>query len=132
MRTRPPPSKREFVEWVSRAPDRVEACLRVARVHAAVSREDVRWPQTSAGSARTRGAGRSRKSIPRAPASLSPQAAKKSRRRPALQWAAGLAASVMRARPASPGGSNLSHPEQFQTKLGEQRSVLLADGRASR
>ena len=40
--------KREFVEWVARAPERVEACLRVARVHAAVSRADVRCPRTSA------------------------------------------------------------------------------------
>jgi ferric-dicitrate binding protein FerR (iron transport regulator) len=40
--------KREFMEWVARGPDRVEACLRVARVHAAVSRADVPWPRTSA------------------------------------------------------------------------------------
>ena len=40
--------KREFLEWVRRAPERVEACLRVARVHAAVSRADVHWPRTSA------------------------------------------------------------------------------------
>src|ERR1700760_4066862 len=33
--------KREFGEWVMRAPERVEACLRVARVHAALSRADV-------------------------------------------------------------------------------------------
>src|ERR1700744_1655881 len=39
--------KREFVEWVRRAPECVEACLRVARVHAAVSRTDARWPETS-------------------------------------------------------------------------------------
>jgi len=37
--------KREFAEWVTHAPECVEACLRVARVHAAVSRRDVRWPQ---------------------------------------------------------------------------------------
>jgi len=40
--------KREFVEWVTRAPECVEASLRVARVHSAVSRSDVRWPATSA------------------------------------------------------------------------------------
>src|ERR1700742_2944705 len=40
--------KGEFVEWIARGPERIEACLRVARVHAAVSRDDVRWPRTSA------------------------------------------------------------------------------------
>src|SRR5688572_32515924 len=43
-----PAEKREFVEWVKRTPDSIEASLRVARVHAALSRGDVRWPQTSA------------------------------------------------------------------------------------
>src|SRR5580704_15528397 len=42
------PEKREFVEWVTRAPECVEASLRVALVHAAVSRADVRWPETEA------------------------------------------------------------------------------------
>src|SRR3984957_15163254 len=40
--------KREFVEWGTRAPECVEACVRVALVHAAVSHAAVRWPETSA------------------------------------------------------------------------------------
>jgi transmembrane sensor len=120
--------KREFVEWVTRAPDRVEACLRVARVHAAVSRPDVRWPRTSAESL-------VRDALATPEDSVIPLHARvhqrreeiPSRRRPVLQWAAGLAASVIMAA-CLVWWLNLARPEQFQTKLGEQRSVLLADG----
>lgn len=116
--------KREFVEWVTRAPDRVEACLRVARVHAAVSRGDVRWPQTSAETL-IRDALAETEVIPLH--ARSHRRLEESRRRPALQWAAGLAASVLLAACLA-WWLSLSRPEQFQTKLGEQRSVLLADG----
>ena len=118
--------KREFAEWVARAPERVEACLRIAQVHAAVSRTDVHWPQTSAEElVRNALAAPDDSVVP-----LRPHVSRKrekERRRPALQWAAGLAASVIVA-----GGLGwwltLSRPDQFQTKVGEQRSVLLADG----
>ena len=118
--------KREFAEWVARAPERVEACLRVARVHAAVSRADVRWPRTSAEDlVRDALASPDDSVVP-----LRPHVHRKreeERRRPALRWAAGLAASTIAA--ASLGWwLTLSRPEQFQTKVGEQRSVLLADG----
>ena len=118
--------KREFMEWVARAPERVEACLRVARVHAAVSRSDVRWPQTSAEDlVRNALAAPDDSVVP-----LRPHVHPKrevERRRPVLLWAAGLAASVIAA--ACLGWwLTLSRSEQFQTKVGEQRSVLLADG----
>ena len=118
--------KREFMEWVARAPERVEACLRVARVHAAVSRTDVRWPRTSAEDlVRNALAAPDDSVVP-----LHPQFRRKreeERRRPALRWVAGLAASVIAA--ASLGWwLTLSRSEPFQTKVGEQRSVLLADG----
>jgi transmembrane sensor len=118
--------KREFVEWVKRAPERAEACLRIARVHAAVSRADVRWPRTSAEDlVRNALAAPDDSVIP-----LRPNVRLKreeERRRPALRWVAGVAASVI---VAAGLGSwlTLSRPDQFQTKVGEQRSVLLADG----
>jgi transmembrane sensor len=118
--------KREFMEWVARAPERVEACLRVARVHAAVSRSDVRWPQTSAEDlVRNALAAPDDSVVP-----LRPHVHRErdeERRRPVLLWAAGLAASVIAA--ACVGWwLTLSPSEEFQTKVGEQRSALLADG----
>jgi transmembrane sensor len=118
--------KREFVEWVTRAPDRVEASLRVARVHAAVSRADVRWPQVSAEElVRDALATPDDSVVPLHPHLRRER--ERPRRRPALRWAAGLAASVLVAACVA-WWLTLSQPEQFQTKLGEQRSVLLADG----
>jgi len=117
--------KREFAEWVAHAPECVEACLRVAQVHAAVSRPDVRWPQISAEElVREALASPEDSVVPfRPPVSRRPQA----ERRPTLRWAVGLAASIMVA--AGLGWwLTLSHPEQFQTKVGDQRSVVLADG----
>ena len=118
--------KREFVEWVTRGPERVEACLQVARVHAAVTRADLRWPQTSAEDLVRDALAAPDDSV----VLLRPHVQRKraeQRRRPGLQWAAGLAASVM-------VGSGLgwwftqSPPELLQTNVGEQRSMLLADG----
>ncbi len=116
--------KREFMEWVTRAPDRVEAYLRVARVHAAVSRSDVRWPETSP-EALVRDALAEPEVVPLY--SHTRRSREERRRRPVLQWAAGLAASVILAACLA-WWLTLSQPERFQTKLGEQRSVLLADG----
>jgi transmembrane sensor len=118
--------KREFVEWVKRAPERAEACLRVARVHAAVSRADVRWPRTSAEELVRKALEAPDDSvIPLRPNVLPKR--EEERRRPALRWVAGLTASIIVA--AGLGWRlTLSHPDQFQTKVGEQRSVLLADG----
>jgi transmembrane sensor len=118
--------KREFVEWVTRAPACVEACLRVAQVHAAVSHADMRWPQTPADVlVREALAGPEDSIIP-----LRPRVSRKpdeTPRRPALRWVTGLAASVLitacLAWWFSPG-----HAEQFQTSVGEQRTVVLADG----
>ena len=120
------PEKREFVEWVARAPECVEACLRVAQVHAAVSRADVRWPETSAAElVRDALAAPEDSVVPLRP--RVPRKREEEHRRPALRWVAGLAASVLVA--ASLGWwLMLTRPEQYETKLGEQHSVLLADG----
>ncbi|MEJ0035692.1 MAG: FecR domain-containing protein [Gammaproteobacteria bacterium] len=118
--------KREFVEWVTRAPDRVEACLRVARVHAAVARADVRWPRTSPEAlVRDALAAPDDSVVPLYP--RSPRKREEVRRGLSRPWAVGLAASLLLAVCAG-WWFTLSSPEQFQTKVGEQRSVLLADG----
>jgi transmembrane sensor len=118
--------KREFVEWLTRGPERVEACLHLAQVHAVVARADVRWPQTSAEDlVRDALAAPDDSVVPLRPHVRRTHEEK--RRRPTLRWVAGLAASVMVA--ACLGWWLLpARPELFQTKVGEQRSVLLADG----
>jgi transmembrane sensor len=118
--------RREFVEWVTRGPEYVEASLRIARVHAAVSHADVRWPQTTAedlvrDALMTPGDS----VVPLRP--HVPRRREEASRRPALRWMAAVAASVLVA--ASLGWWFVgSRSEQFQTKIGEQHSILLADG----
>jgi transmembrane sensor len=50
------------------------------------------------------------------------------RRRPALRWVAGLAAAAAIVAACLGWWLTLSRPEQFQTRVGEQRSVMLVDG----
>jgi Fe2+-dicitrate sensor, membrane component len=117
---------REFVEWVTRSPERVEACLRVAQVHAAVSRADMRWPQTSAEDlVRAALAAPGDSVVPLGP-HVRPKR-EEERPRPVLRWAAAMAASVLVA-VCLGWWLTFSPAEQFQTKVGEQRSVVLADG----
>jgi transmembrane sensor len=108
----------------------VEACLQAARVHAAVARADVRWPQTSAEDlVRDALAAPDDFVIPLRPhvRQKREEVREEERRRPPMRWVAGLAASVMVA--ACLGWwLTLSQPEVLQTKVGEQHSVLLADG----
>jgi transmembrane sensor len=122
--------KREFGEWVALAPEYVEACLRIAQVHAAVSRAGVRWPKTSvADLVRDALAAPEDTVVPLRPHVLWKRLDKpeEENRRPALRWAAALATSVILV--ASLGWwFMLGRTEQFQTKVGEQHSVLLADG----
>ena len=119
-----PAEKREFAEWVARAPEHVEASIRVAQVHASLSRSAVRWPETSAEELirQARAAPEENVFPLHRRASPGPEAA----RRPVMRIAVALAASVVIAVLA--GWFTLMQPERFQTKVGEQRSVMLADG----
>ena len=116
--------KREFVDWVTQAPEHVEASLRVARVRVAVSRSDLRWPETSVEQLVREASETSGENV----FPLHPGVFHRSepRRRRALPVAIGLAASLIVA--LCLGWFVQSRPEQFQTNVGEQRSVLLADG----
>ncbi len=119
-----PVARREFSEWVVRSPERVEAYLRVARVQAALARPDLRWPETPADLLiRDSIASRS------APIPLRRQALSLESDRPRrsnFRVAFGMVVSLLVA--VAAGWLTLSRPQQFQTKFGEQRSVLLADG----
>jgi transmembrane sensor len=122
--------KREFAEWATRAPECVEACLRVALVHAAVSRADLRWPETSAEDLvhdALAAPGDSVVPLRRHVPWKREDRREEEPRRPAFRWAAALVVSVMVAASLS-WWFVLARTEQFQTKVGEQHSVVLADG----
>src|SRR5262245_57276678 len=108
--------KREFAEWVTRAPERVEASVRVARVHAALAHSDVCWPDTSA-EALIRDA-RAAPEETVFPMPLRGVRKAEPSRPFAAPIAVGLAASLLVAVFLS--WFALSRPEQFQTKVGEQ------------
>jgi transmembrane sensor len=119
--------KREFVEWVKRAPERAEACLRIARVHAAVSRSDVRWPRTSAEDLVRNALAAPDDSVVPLRSHVRHQREEESRR-PAPRWVAGLSSASVIVAACLGWWLTHSRPDQFQTKVGEQRSVPLADG----
>jgi transmembrane sensor len=129
--------RREFGEWVTRSPERVEAYLQMARLSRALQSRDVRWPGTPADVLIREAKAAPPDVLPfsrghsdspvglfltgeeggRAPA-------EKSRRKAPLL--AGLAASLVAV------GLGmwllLSGAREYQTAFGEQRSVLLDDG----
>ena len=115
--------RREFGEWVARGPERVEAYLRVARLRAALARPDVRWPETP-----TEVLVRDALASPEEAVPIRPRIARDSERRSraVARLPLALAASLLVA--LLLGWLVLLQPRQFETKLGEQRSVLLADG----
>jgi len=115
--------RREFGEWVARGPERVEAYLRVARLRAALARPDVRWPETP-----TEVLVRDALASPEEAVPIRPRIARDSERRSRAfaRLPLALAASLLVV--LLLGWLVLLQPRQFETKLGEQRSVLLADG----
>ncbi len=116
---------REFGEWVAGSPERVEAYLRIARVHQSLKPGHVSWPTDSAEELI-----RAARQSPEEPATLaSTQVLRAKHQRKSfaaapLKW--GLAATVALATGAA--WFMLDRPQQFQTALGEQRSVELTDG----
>ena len=117
---------REFGEWVARSPERVEAYLETARLVKAIKSSRLIWPSTAA-EVLIREAKSSPETVlpfstARVAASVDRRGARQSHGR--LAWAAaavlligvGLVLFMMET------------PQEFRTALGEQRSVLLADG----
>ena len=109
--------KNQFWEWVVRSPERVEAYLQVAGLHSALRSSDLRWPTTPADQLI-----REALAAPADPVPLREQR----ERRPTMRWQLGIAASMLIAICAT--WLSLSRPERFETKVGEQRSVMLEDG----
>lgn len=129
--------RREFLSWVSRSPERVEAYLGVARVMSALQSGGVRWPDTPAAQLIREAKASCEASSP-AIVSLRPAAERVlaqasatadrggPRRRFGWVVSAGAVAAVLLLAltwlllPAA--------PQFYQTRPGEQRSILLADG----
>jgi len=116
--------KREFVDWVALAPEHVEASLHVARARAAISREKLRWPDTLVEDLIREAKETSGENV----FQLHPRPFRRVEPRPrrALPLALGVAASLLIAVCFAWYGR--LRPAEFQTSLGEQRSIRLADG----
>jgi transmembrane sensor len=117
---------REFGEWVARSPERVEAYLQTARLAKAIKSPRLIWPSTAAEVLIREAKASSETVLPFSTTRVSAPVGRGEGRhvQSRLAWAAvavlligvGLALFI------------LESPQQFRTALGEQRSVLLADG----
>lgn len=130
--------RREFLSWVSRSPERIEAYLGMEQLMAALQSQKIRWPDTPA-EALIREA-KSSSCAASTPAILpglhaagrddGPAAEFRDRRGIGLRWrlslgaiAAGIAALLVSFWLLMPAGS-----QRYATGPGEQRSIPLADG----
>ena len=117
---------REFGEWVARSPERVEAYLQTARLVKAIKSPRLIWPSTAAEVLIREAKASPDTVLPFSTTQVSASVGRSEARhvQGRLAWAAaavllmgvGLALFVLRT------------PQVFRTALGEQRSVLLADG----
>ena len=124
--------RREFLAWVARSPERIEAYLEVERLVGTLRAGTVRWPDTPV-EALIDAARASIRPVALTPTAASPvqirgAAADGAPRRSRARWAAGAAAAVALAAGLAawlwmPGGAQI-----YRTRAGEQRSILLADG----
>jgi transmembrane sensor len=117
---------REFGDWVARSPERVEAYLQTARLAKALKSPRLIWPSTAAEVLIREAKASPETVLPFSTTQASASAGRGQGRhvQSRLVWAAaavllmvvGLARFIQ------------ERPQEFRTALGEQRSVLLADG----
>ena len=129
--------RREFLSWVSRSPERIEAYLAMERLMTVLRADAVRWPDTppetlireARSSLEPTPVGVGESASPRANARRAAvrHRADGERRTRRSGW---IAAAVLAGLAAAvafwlwlPGGAQV-----YQTRTGEQRSILLADG----
>lgn len=141
-----PAQQREFSAWVARSPERIEAYLHTARLHRALVSPAMSWPATSAEelirAARTSASNvalldvgshglaelRGGATGPDDPVQADQDSAAASR----ASWtvwrfrSVGIAATLLLAVLGVIGYQWM--PERYETRIGEQRSVLLTDG----
>jgi transmembrane sensor len=121
--------QREFSEWMTQGPDRIAAYLRTALLMKAARSASIKWPNTPADvlvreakAAQTRGLARLRE-LP-APAESNTRRSKNKTNWSRLAMA--TATSLLVALGAA--WFVLTSPQEFHTRFGEQRSILLEDG----
>jgi transmembrane sensor len=117
---------REFGEWVTRSPERVEAYLETARLVKAIKSPRLIWPSTAAEVLIREAKSSPETVLPFSTARVAVSVDRRGTRRShgRLAWAAAAVLLI---------GVGLvlfmlETPQEFRTALGEQRSVLLADG----
>ncbi len=118
---------REFCEWVTRSPERVAAYLQTAQLVKAIKSPRLIWPSTSA-EVLIRDAKASPPTALPFPKHRTTAAAARSQTlhvRSRYGWAAAAAALAIG---VAVSMFTRETPQEFTTALGEQRSVLLADG----
>jgi transmembrane sensor len=121
-----PADKQAFSEWIARGPERIEAFLQAARLTKALKSKKLRWPDTPVETL-LREAKQSPADIVSLFSTHSPQVnseTPRSRRKRPLMFA--IAATVLVAIACT--WAFLSGPQRYATAIGEQRSVVLADG----
>jgi len=119
---------REFGEWVARSPERVAAYLQTARLSNALQSGTIRWPDTAPEALIREARQSSANVLPFLPGSSAPSAQdRRGRAGWRSRFALGLAATLIIGI-ASPVWFLLTSPQQFKTKFGEERSILLDDG----
>jgi transmembrane sensor len=125
--------RRTFAEWVARSPERVEAYLRFASLSGALHSSAIRWPDAAAETliSEAKAAPSEVVSLERAlPFEGEPAASDRAvalnghARRSVLTLSAAAAVLIF----AAATWLLVAAPERYQTRLGEQRSVVLDDG----
>lgn len=128
--------RKEFLAWVARSPDRIEAYLRVERLMSVLGSGQVRWPdipaETLIREARASVAPLTEAtvvSLPAVRAARIPSRPWRDRRGPP-RWRRSLAAGVAALATVLATWWLLAPPaaQRYATGAGEQRSILLADG----
>jgi transmembrane sensor len=116
---------REFAEWVARSPERVEAYLHIARLHSAFKSSAVHWPDTSVAELICKAKAAPADTLPLPVGSVQRQlSSEKSNTAVRIVWS--MAAALVLVIGLS--WLALTRPEHYQTRFGEQRSILLEDG----
>ena len=117
----------EFGEWVARSPERVEAYLQTARLVKAIKSPRLIWPNTPAEVLIREAKASPETVLPFSTTRASAPVARAEVRhfRSRSTWAAAALVLLIAAGVAL---FMLESPQEFTTALGEQRSVLLADG----
>jgi transmembrane sensor len=119
---------REFAEWVSRSPQRVEAYLHMARLHQTLTASAVRWPTTPADVLVREAREALPDTLPLTTAQAAPRLTQQHRRRTASPVRMGMRLAAVMVLGIAIATLAWMRPQQYQTRFGEQRSVLLDDG----